>query len=65
MDAACEPSEHKLCFSVPWFKKFDKAVIEEYAYAFRKVAENHMQLIDPESAGKGQQSGRWYGTENA
>ena len=65
LDAACEPSEHKLCFSAPWFKKFDKAAIEEYAYAFRKVSENHMQLIDAENQGKGQQGGRWYGTENA
>ena len=31
---------HEICFSIPWFKKYRPEVIEEYAGAFRKVAEN-------------------------
>lgn len=62
-DDKCKPSENKLCFSAPWFKKFDKEMIELYASAFRKVAENHMQLLDND--GDKKQGGRWYGTENA
>ena len=33
------------CFSVPWFKRFRPAVIEEYAAAFRKVAEQARKLV--------------------
>ena len=32
-------------FSVPWFKKYYPNVIEEYALAFRKAAENHRELL--------------------
>ena len=61
-DDKCAPSEHKECFSVPWFKHCDKEWIEKYAYAFEKVIRNHEQLLDgdPEKA----QGGRWYGTAN-
>lgn len=61
-DDKCKPSEDKLCFSAPWFKYLDKEFIELYAKAFRKVIENHEQLIE-EDADK-TQGGRWYGTEN-
>ena len=61
-DEACRPSETKYCFSVPWFKRFDKKWIEIYASAFRKVSENYAQLLDGDA--KAVQGGRWYGTEN-
>lgn len=62
-DAACEPSESIYCFTVPWFKHFDKEWIETYAAAFRKVIENHEQLLEGDLDKT--QGGRWYGTENA
>ena len=62
-DEKCNPSIDIQCFSVPWFKHFDKEWIELYAKAFRKVAENHMQLVEQDTDKK--QGGRWYGTENA
>jgi dTDP-4-amino-4,6-dideoxygalactose transaminase len=36
---------HKNCYSIPWLKRYDKAIIEEQAAAFRKVAENAEQLL--------------------
>ena len=62
-DDKCKPSESIFCFTVPWFKHFDKEWIEKYAAIFRKVVENHEQLLDTDS--KDGQGGRWYGTENA
>ncbi len=32
-------------FSIPWFKHYRPDIIEEYASAFRKVAENHQALL--------------------
>ncbi|RKY87391.1 hypothetical protein DRQ15_10950 [candidate division KSB1 bacterium] len=32
-------------FSVPWFKHYRPQIIEEYAFAFRKVAENYKELL--------------------
>ena len=61
-DEKCRPSEEKLCFSVPWFKHFDKEWIERYAAAFRKVIENHQQLLDADA--REAQGGRWYGFDN-
>ena len=61
-DDACRPSETKYCFSVPWFKHYDKEWIELYAKAFRKVSENYEQLLSGDV--KAVQGGRWYGTEN-
>ncbi|MBR2441651.1 MAG: DegT/DnrJ/EryC1/StrS family aminotransferase [Clostridia bacterium] len=57
-----KPSEKKYCFSVPWFKRLDKAWIEKYAAAFRKVVENHTQLLSGDTDSK--QGGRWHGVEN-
>jgi dTDP-4-amino-4,6-dideoxygalactose transaminase len=34
----------KICFHIPWFKHFDKDVIEQHAAAFRKVAEHADEL---------------------
>ena len=62
-DDKCKPSESIFCFTVPWFKHFDKEWIEKYAAIFRKVVENHEQLLDTDS--KDGQGGRWYGVENA
>ncbi len=55
-------SEEVECFSVPWFKHFDKEWIEKYAAALRKVVENYEQLL--ESDKDKTQGGRWYGAEN-
>lgn len=61
-DEKCKPSEMKHCFSIPWFKHFDKEWIERYAYAFRKVIENYEQLLEADE--KQAQGGRWCGMEN-
>lgn len=55
-----EASMAPACFSVPWFKHFDKEWIEMYASAYRKVAENYKQLKDVEIAADGP-IGRWKG----
>ena len=62
-DEKCRKSETIFCCSAPWFKHFDKETIELYANAYRKVIENHEQLIETDLDKK--QGGRWYGTENA
>ncbi len=46
----------KRTYSIPWFKHYRPALIEEYAGAFRKVAENYRDLLagdpgDPEHLG--------------
>lgn len=61
-DDKCDPSLNRLCFSVPRFVHFDKAWIEKYAAAYRKVAENYQDLL--ESDNKQAQGGRWYGFTN-
>jgi len=33
-------------YSIPWFKHHRPAIIEEYALAFRKVAENYKELLE-------------------
>ena len=38
-------NSYRLCYSIPWFKRYDKTIIEEQAAAFRKVAENARQLL--------------------
>ena len=62
-DDLCKRSETVECFNVPWFKHFDAEWIEKYAAVFRKVIENHEQLLDDDQ--RQGQGGRWYGTENA
>lgn len=59
----CDQSIDRYMFSVPWFKKYNKEWIERYASAFRKVAENHMQLIEQDN-NDAKQTGRWFGFEN-
>ena len=62
-EARLSASVEKKCFTVPWFKKYDKTWIERYAKAFRKVVENYEQLL--ESDGESATDGRWHGTSNA
>ncbi len=63
-DALCAPSLEKHCFSIPWFKHFDKEWIERYAAAYRKVAENYEALLALEEKKTEHACGRWYGTSN-
>ena len=62
-DKECDSSLEKCCFSVPWFKKYDKEWIEKYASVIRKVAENYKDLLEGDVDKI--QGGRWHGTENA
>ncbi len=45
-------------FFIPWFKHFDKPVIEEVAGAFRKVAENYQELLPGDDKRKAE--GAWF-----
>ncbi len=43
-------------YTIPWFKHYRPDIIEQYAYAFKKVAENYKELLkddkgDPEELG--------------
>ncbi len=59
-DPSLQVSLDKQCFSFPWFKHFDKEAIETYAAGFRKVIENHEQLLEGDE--RIEQAGRWIGT---
>ena len=59
-DAVLQSSVDMDCFSIPHFKHFDKEWIEKYAAGFRKVIENHEQLLAGDK--KEAQQGRWIGT---
>ena len=61
-DKYLEPSTRRYCFSVPWFKHFDKQWIEKFAEAFKKVIENHEQLLEGDTDKA--EGGRWFGTSN-
>ena len=61
-DELLKPSAEKQCFSVPRFVKYLPEWIELYAEAFRKVAENHEELLKGDM--DKEQGGRWFGTEN-
>lgn len=43
-----------ICIGIPWFKHYDKAIIEQYAEAFRKVAKNAEELLSAPAASQGQ-----------
>ncbi len=45
-------------FSIPWFKRYRSEIIEEYAHAFRKVAENYKDLL-PGDTKRGEPIGGW------
>jgi len=61
-DPLCDPSLEKFCFSAPRFNYLDKEIINLFAAGYRKVIENHMDLLENDS--KEAQGGRWYGSEN-
>lgn len=60
-DHLCDRSERIYCFTVPWFKHFDKAEIEKYANAYKKVIANYKELLDDADARINKGSGQWYG----
>lgn len=62
-DCLCDPSTRCWCFSIPWFKHFDKEWIETYASAFRKVAMYYAGMTQTEKAER-EMSGHWYGFTN-
>lgn len=45
-------------YSIPWFKHFRPAVIEEYAAAFKKVVSNYKELL-PGDKGNPENLGMW------
>jgi len=51
-------SINRRVFTVPWFKKFKPEIIEEYAEAYRKVAENYEELL-PGDKGDDESIGAW------
>ena len=61
-DPSLKASEAIQCFSIPRFSYFDKEWIEAYAAGFRKVIENHEQLLDGDT--NTPQESRWIGTGN-
>ena len=61
-DKYCDSAIERHCFSIPWFKHLDKEWIDRYVAAFKKVIENHEQLLEDDSAESA--GGRWYGKKN-
>ncbi len=61
MDKDLEVAENigKYTFHLPWFKHFDKELIEQYAGAFRKVCENYKDLL-PGDEGDPEKIGGWH-----
>ena len=61
MDKDLEVSEMigSRTYSIPWFKKFDKPVIEQYANAVKKVCENYKELL-AEDPGNPPRLGGWH-----
>ncbi|MBQ8341675.1 MAG: aminotransferase class I/II-fold pyridoxal phosphate-dependent enzyme [Clostridia bacterium] len=60
-ETALNVSEQRFCISAPWFKHYDKAWIDLYVQAFRKVTENYAQLLEGDT--NQAQGGIWYGAE--
>ena len=46
-------------YSIPWFKHFRPEIIDQYADAFRKVAENHQELL-ADDKGNPENIGGWH-----
>ncbi len=63
-DGALKASEEKYCISVPWFKKYDKEMIDLYVAAVKKVVKNHKQLVGEDDQYKNAPVGVWYGAES-
>jgi dTDP-4-amino-4,6-dideoxygalactose transaminase len=51
LDASLPMSEKlgSMIYAIPWFKKYKPEIIQEYAYAFRKVASNYKELLKDDS----------------
>ena len=49
---------HERTYNIPWFKRFRPEIIEEYAAAFRKVAENFEALLK-DDPGNPAEAGSW------
>ncbi len=47
------------CYSIPWFKHYDRQIIEEYAMAYRKAAENYERLLE-DDPGNPEGLGGWH-----
>ena len=48
----------KKVFNIPWFKHYRPKIVEEYASAFKKVAENYQELV-PGDKGDPEELGGW------
>ena len=59
LDAACEPTERLLCFSVPRMVKCDKDAIDQYVAVYKKVTDNYRDLLAGDSGTSS--GGRWVG----
>lgn len=61
MDENLGPAEHigAMIYAVPWLKKFIPEEIEEYANAFKKVAENYKELLEGDT-GNPEKIGGWH-----
>lgn len=57
----CDKSVGDNCISGPWVKKYNKELIENIAACFKKVADNHMQLMEAFKDDESKVNGRWYG----
>lgn len=49
----------QLTYSIPWFKHYEPAIIEQHANAFRKVAENYEALL-ADDPGNPSELGGWH-----
>lgn len=57
----CDKSVGDNCISGPWIKKYNKELIENIAACFKKVADNHMQLVEEFKDDESKVNGRWFG----
>ena len=48
-----------LIYAVPWFKKYEPEIIEEYADAFKKAAKGYKELLG-DDPGDPPQIGNWH-----
>lgn len=58
----CDKSIEDNCISSPKFRKYNKELIEKIAACFKKVADNHMQLVEAFKDDETVVNGRWFGT---
>ena len=61
-DANLDISLKKECISVPWFKNLNKEWIDRYVQVYKKVVENHQELLE-EDLNKNKIEGIWYGSD--